>query len=68
MKISDEIEATLERVERSLPDQEALVRLREFFLEMQRLGIAKASSYNLPPLDTLSVPSVKSQAEERTGA
>ncbi len=53
MTIVEEIQKEIEQKKKILEENKEYVRLRDFYNEMQELGIAKKSEYSLPPLDTI---------------
>ncbi len=53
MAIVEEIQKEIEERKESLKNNEEYVRLRDFYTEMQELGIVKKAEYDLPPLDTI---------------
>lgn len=53
MAIVEEIKKEINERKESLKDNEEYVRLRDFYIEMQELGIVKKAEYDLPPLDTI---------------
>ena len=53
MTITEEIQKELEANRESLEKNKEYVRLRDFYDEMEKLGVAKKSEYDLPPLDTI---------------
>ena len=53
MAIVEELQKELEKKKETLEKNKEFVRLREFYAEMQELGVAKKPEYNLPPLDTI---------------
>lgn len=53
MTLSEEVEKEIEEKKEALKDNKEYVRLRDFYIEMQELGIAKKPEYDLPPLDTI---------------
>ena len=53
MTLVDEVQKEIEEKKESLRDNKEYVRLRDFYTEMQELGVAKKNEYNLPPLDTI---------------
>lgn len=53
MTLVEEIQKEVEEKKESLKDNKEYVRLRDFYVEMQELGLAKKTEYDLPPLDTI---------------
>jgi hypothetical protein len=53
MTLAEEVKKEIEEKKESLKDNKEYVRLRDFYIEMQELGIAKKPEYDLPPLDTI---------------
>ncbi|MCA1789634.1 MAG: hypothetical protein LC667_07195 [Thioalkalivibrio sp.] len=51
--IDDEVAKTVEEVAKLRSADEGLKRLRDFYDEMKRLGIAQTREYDLPPIDTI---------------
>ena len=47
-----ELQQVIAEKERDFSSDPAFVRLREFYEEMKRQGLAKKQEYSLPPLDT----------------
>ena len=52
METTHELEKVLLEKEREFASDPDFVRLREFYEEMKRQGVAKKQEYSLPPLDT----------------
>lgn len=53
MTLVEEIQKEIEEKKESLKDNKEYVRLRDFYVEMQKSGGAKKPEYDLPPLDTI---------------
>lgn len=53
MTIAEEIQKEIEAKKEALEKNKEYVRLRDFYDEMERLGVAKKSEYDLPPIDTI---------------
>lgn len=53
MTLADEVKKEIEEKKEALKDNKEYVRLRDFYIEMQELGVAKKMEYDLPPLDTI---------------
>jgi hypothetical protein len=53
MTLAEEVQKEIEERKEALKDNKEYVRLRDFYIEMQELGIAKKPEYDLPPLDTI---------------
>jgi hypothetical protein len=53
MTLADEVRKEIEEKKETLKDNKEYVRLRDFYIEMQELGVAKKTEYDLPPLDTI---------------
>lgn len=53
MTLVEEVTKEIEEKKEALKDNKEYVRLRDFYNEMQELGVAKKNEYNLPPLDTI---------------
>ncbi|HMS39418.1 MAG TPA: hypothetical protein PKE69_04275 [Pyrinomonadaceae bacterium] len=53
MTIVEEIQKELEEKKEFLEKNKEYVRLRNFYDEMEKLGVTKKSEYDLPPLDTI---------------
>ncbi|MFV0387702.1 MAG: hypothetical protein ACK5NT_03015 [Pyrinomonadaceae bacterium] len=53
MAISEELKKELKKKKETMEKNKEYVRLREFYIEMQEIGIAKKAEYDLPPLDTI---------------
>jgi hypothetical protein len=53
MTIVEEIQKELEEKKRTFENNKEYVRLRDFYDEMQKLGVTKKSEYDLPPVDTI---------------
>ncbi len=53
MTIVEEVKKEIEEKKETLKNNKEYVRLRDFYIEMQELGVAKKNEYTLPPLDTI---------------
>jgi len=53
MTMVEEVEKEISERNESLENDKDYVRLRDFYVEMQELGVAKKPQYDLPPLDTI---------------
>ncbi len=53
MTLVEEIQKEVAEKKESLKDNKEYVCLRDFYFEMQKLGVAKKTEYDLPPLDTI---------------
>ncbi len=53
MSIVEEVKKEIVEQTKTLSKDRDFVRLQDFYAEMKELGVAKSSSYDLPPLDTL---------------
>ena len=53
MTLVEEIQKEIEEKKESLKDNKEYASLRDFYVEMQELGVAKKPEYDLPPLDTI---------------
>ena len=55
METTNKLEKVLIEKEREFASDPEFVRLREFYEEMKRQGLAKKQEYSLPPLDTVGL-------------
>lgn len=53
MTLQEQVNSTLESARSSFEDDSRLVRLEEFYREMQRKGLIQRQKYSLPPVDTI---------------
>ncbi len=53
MTMVEEVEKEINERKEALENNKDYVRLRDFYVEMQELGVAKKPQYDLPPLDTI---------------
>ena len=53
MTLAEEVQKEVEEKKEALKDNKEYKRLRDFYIEMQELGVAKKPEYDLPPLDTI---------------
>lgn len=53
MSLVEELKRERERLREDLSRSEEFIELEDFYLEMQKLGVAKSAKYDLPPIDTL---------------
>ena len=53
MSVTDQIRQIVEAEKTRMENDPEFVRLRDFYAEMQKAGIAQKQSYTLPPLDTV---------------
>lgn len=51
--IDEEVIKTLDHFQKQKSGDERLKKLRDFYEEMKRAGIAQAHQYDLPPIDTI---------------
>lgn len=63
MRIEERINAAGRAFEREHSDAEELSRLRHFYAEMKREGLALKQSYDLPLLDTIGITAHRSHRE-----
>ena len=73
MEFATELQSLLAAKDREFSSDPGFVKLRDFYAEMKRLGIAQKQEYSLPPLDTvgrrLSIPQSNApQSRSRSGA
>lgn len=52
MAIKEKVEQTLDAQRDVLLADPEFAKLQEFYLEMQKIGVAQKQEYTLPPLDT----------------
>jgi len=53
MSLTDQVQQVIEAGPPKTVETPEFAKLRDFYVEMQRLGIATKQEYNLPPLDTV---------------
>ena len=53
MTLVEEVQKEIEEKKEILKDDKEYARMRDFYIEMQELGIAKKPEYDLTPLDTI---------------
>lgn len=63
METTNKLEKVLIEKEREFASDPEFVRLREFYEEMKRQGLAKKQEYSLPPLDTVGQRLYQAQLE-----
>jgi hypothetical protein len=61
--IDQEVTDTIEDFNRRAATDESYQRLREFYDEMKRSGVALSQTYDLPPVDTIGTTAYRNRSQ-----
>ena len=62
--IDEDVFRAVKDFQKQTSDDDSLQKLRVFYEEMKRLGVAQTHEYDLPPVDTIGVTAYRRESGE----